>query len=224
MTQDTRYGFFMSLGIHTLVLYAFGTAFIEGPEFSMALGGNNIEVHLVAAPAPMAPSPIPEIRKPEREPRKEEIPPPKPEDMILPETEEKSQPEFQPAPSISSPPLLTSAAGAGDGSSPVAGNDAMTLVSGGGGQTEAKPDYLKNPAPVYPERARQMGQEGQVMLRVSVNANGLPEQVDILQSSGFPLLDAAAVKTLQQWKFRPAKIGGVAISAEVDVPIRFKLN
>ncbi len=225
MKRDTRYGLCMSLGIHTLALYGFGAAFIQGPEFSMDIGGNNIEVDLVAAPAPLTPAPMVALKLPEPEIKKEEIPPPpKPDDMVSPVTEEVKEIAYQPAPPSAAPPILTSATGTGDGSSPIAGNDATTMVSDGGGLTEAKPGYLKNPAPVYPERARQMGQEGQVVLRVSVTADGLPEQIDIRQSSGFPMLDGAAVKTLRRWKFRPARIGGITVAAEVDVPIRFKLN
>lgn len=218
----------MSIGIHTLVLYGFGSAFIQGPEFSMAVGRNNIEIDLVAAPAPSTPAPMvaPTPAPPEPEIKKEDIPPPppKPDDMISPVAEEVKQIAFQPAPPVAAPPILTSATGTGDGSSPVPGNDATTVASGSGGQTDAKPGYLKNPAPAYPERARQLYQEGQVVLRVTVNIDGLPDRVDIHKSSGHPLLDDAAVKTIRRWKFRPARLGGIPVAAEVDVPIRFKLD
>ncbi|WP_313952842.1 TonB family protein, partial [Accumulibacter sp.] len=53
-------------------------------------------------------------------------------------------------------------------------------------------DYLRNPPPVYPESSRRLGEEGRVLLRIRVSAQGLPTSVEIKQSSGFRRLDEAA--------------------------------
>ena len=85
-------------------------------------------------------------------------------------------------------------------------------------------DYLKHPAPSYPPLAKRMGEEGKVILRVSVNPQGTADSVDIKSSSGSTRLDEAAQKTVRTWKFIPAKRGDTAVQSWVLVPIIFKLE
>jgi len=85
-------------------------------------------------------------------------------------------------------------------------------------------DYLKNPAPPYPPLSRRMGEEGKVVLRVSVSPQGLAENVEIRTSSGSQRLDESALKTVRNWKFIPAKRGDNAVQSWVLVPIIFKLE
>ncbi|WP_310491337.1 energy transducer TonB [Dechloromonas sp.] len=85
-------------------------------------------------------------------------------------------------------------------------------------------DYLKNPAPAYPPLSRRMGEEGKVVLRVSVNAQGSADGVEIRTSSGSQRLDESAQKTVRNWKFIPAKRGESAVQSWVLVPIIFKLE
>lgn len=86
------------------------------------------------------------------------------------------------------------------------------------------PSYLMNPPPPYPEQARQQGQEGLVLLRVEVDATGEVTSVTVRQSSGFELLDAAAIGTVGTWRFKPGRLAGIAVSTTVDVPVRFQLK
>lgn len=92
------------------------------------------------------------------------------------------------------------------------------------GITQASPDYLKNPPPIYPKASRLARQQGTVLLSVTVSDSGTSLRVKLLRSSGFPALDDAALKAVRSWKFRPATAGGVNVSSEVNVPIRFELN
>lgn len=85
-------------------------------------------------------------------------------------------------------------------------------------------DYLKNPTPPYPPLSRRMGEEGKVILRVTVNAQGTADNVEIKTSSGSSRLDETAQKTVRSWKFIPAKRGDIAIPSAVLVPIIFKLE
>lgn len=84
--------------------------------------------------------------------------------------------------------------------------------------------YLNNPKPNYPAISRRAGEEGRVLFRVLVNANGEPESVEVSTSSGFERLDSAALEAVKQWRFVPAKRNNQTISAYVTVPISFKLN
>ncbi|MDD3354461.1 energy transducer TonB [Zoogloea sp.] len=85
--------------------------------------------------------------------------------------------------------------------------------------------YLSNPAPEYPRISRKMGEEGRVMLKVQVGADGKPVDVIIFKSSGYPRLDEVARETvLNRWRFVPAKQGDQAVAGAVKVPIDFTLS
>ena len=65
---------------------------------------------------------------------------------------------------------------------------------------------------------------GTDLLDVLVAADGRARDVRIERSSGFPLLDDAAVATVRRsWRFIPAKRDGVSVESRVTVPIRFRL-
>ena len=85
-------------------------------------------------------------------------------------------------------------------------------------------DYLKNPAPPYPPQSRRLGEEGKVILRVFVSADGNAQQVELKTSSGSSRLDDSALRTVRHWKFIPARRGGAAVESWVLVPILFKLE
>lgn len=85
-------------------------------------------------------------------------------------------------------------------------------------------DYLDNPAPVYPPLSRRANEEGKVILRVFVEANGQPSQIEIRTSSGYGRLDKAALAAVSQWKFAPARLGNDSVGAWVLVPIVFSLQ
>lgn len=84
--------------------------------------------------------------------------------------------------------------------------------------------YLNNPAPVYPSAAQKRGLQGRVVLKVHVLASGQADNVTIAKTSGFDILDDAAVKAVSGWQFDPAKRGQTPIDGWVNVPINFKIS
>lgn len=82
-------------------------------------------------------------------------------------------------------------------------------------------DYLHNPKPVYPALSRRMNEEGKVLLKVRVSAQGTALDVAVSKSSGFARLDAAATEAVIRWRFVPAKRGDEAVDSSVIVPITF---
>ena len=84
--------------------------------------------------------------------------------------------------------------------------------------------YLNNPPPPYPPLARRLGEEGKTVLRVYVSAEGLPGQIELLESAGSPRIDEAALEAVKHWRFIPARQGELAIAAWVRVPISFRLE
>lgn len=92
------------------------------------------------------------------------------------------------------------------------------------GQAYQIPAYYRNPPPPYPAEALKLRQEGAVLLRVEVDPKGDVASVVLRQSSGFPLLDEAAQKSVSTWRFKPGRLAGIAVSTSVDIPVRFKLK
>ena len=71
-----------------------------------------------------------------------------------------------------------------------------------------------------PELHTAKGQKAKDALSKLING----QQVELRTSSGSNRLDESARKTVHQWKFVPAKRGGVAVESWVLVPIIFKLE
>ncbi|MDX1251947.1 MAG: energy transducer TonB [Gammaproteobacteria bacterium] len=84
--------------------------------------------------------------------------------------------------------------------------------------------YLNNPRPDYPANARRLNIQGTVVLRVMVSPEGLPEDVQVLTSSGSPILDKAGLQAVRGWKFVPARQGDKTVRGTVNVPVRFSLD
>lgn len=99
-----------------------------------------------------------------------------------------------------------------------------TRPSQGTIRTKSKPGYFQNRPPKYPPLAKQMHQEGFVMLMVEVDRKGMAVKVEVKQSSGYQLLDRAALEAVRHWKFQPERIGDIPIESKVTIPIRFRLE
>jgi protein TonB len=81
-----------------------------------------------------------------------------------------------------------------------------------------------NPAPRYPWISRQRGEQGRVIVTVTVSAKGHPREVGIKRSSGYRRLDEAAVAAVRKWRFVPAKRRGRAVAGRARVPVTFRLT
>ena len=81
-----------------------------------------------------------------------------------------------------------------------------------------------NQKPIYPNMSKRLGEQGTVVLRVLVKADGNAGEVEVKSSSSYPRLDQAAIEAVKQWRFNPAKIDGKAIDEWYQVPIPFKLQ
>jgi periplasmic protein TonB len=85
-------------------------------------------------------------------------------------------------------------------------------------------DYLKNPPPVYPLVSKRLREQGTVVLKVWVNAQGGGETLLIYRSSGSARLDDAALAAVRHWRFVPAKRGEDVVESWVLVPIEFEFK
>lgn len=92
------------------------------------------------------------------------------------------------------------------------------------GFKESEPaDLADNPPPAFPAEAIRNRWEGVVMLRLRIAKSGKVEKVEVIGSSGHPLLDQAAVKAVSRWRGKPALRWGQAIESVETLPIRFRL-
>jgi len=93
---------------------------------------------------------------------------------------------------------------------------------GAGGATQPLA-YASPMQPRYPPASVHAREEGTVTLRVLVDANGVPQRVEIARSSGHARLDASAKESVERARFRPVMRNGVAVPAWGIVPIAFRL-
>jgi protein TonB len=91
-------------------------------------------------------------------------------------------------------------------------------------EPDYKASYLRNPSPVYPLAARRMGLQGKVVLNVEVLAEGRCGLIEVKQSSGYAMLDNAALQTVRDWRFVPARHAGIAVTRWFLVPVQFQLR
>lgn len=90
--------------------------------------------------------------------------------------------------------------------------------------TQAYPANDGNPPPKYPTLARRRGWEGTVLLSVWVSESGSVNNILILQSSGYPLLDKTALKAVARYRFVPGRKGDHPMAMRVQVPVDFRLK
>ena len=80
------------------------------------------------------------------------------------------------------------------------------------------------PVPHYPKQARLNGEEGIVVVRISVDRWGSVENSQVFQSSGFELLDRAALDATRKIRFKPYQINLLSHRVIVDIPFNFILS
>ncbi|MBW2557852.1 MAG: energy transducer TonB [Deltaproteobacteria bacterium] len=89
--------------------------------------------------------------------------------------------------------------------------------------TSAIPRYRNNPPPEYPSIARRRGYEGRAILSAMISIDGKVVGLEVKKSSGHLVLDRAAMKAVESWKFEPARRMGSPVPMPVDVPVKFVL-
>jgi periplasmic protein TonB len=173
-------------------------------------------------PEPPPPTPLPTPPEPEQEAQPVPAEPPPPVQKPSPK-----QPATARAHRAPSPPNASRTP-----SQPASPSEQASAAVGSAGPTVTAAIVPPRPvagmetnrAPIYPEIARRRGEEGRVMLRVDVSADGMPLDVSVAGTSGHPSLDSAAISAVRQWRFIPATQAGRSVAAVADVPIRFHLE
>ena len=188
----------------------------------------SMEVRMVAAEQPRPPEPPVQLDVPPPE----DTPPPEVpqlESMIQPPMPDLPPPEFpvqapppppkpqppqpKPQPPKPPPPKPQQAAPAPAQARPT--QQATTAAP----QTLSifQVSYSVRPVLVYPRRAQRAGQHGTAEVRAYIDASGVPQQVTVEKSSGYPMLDEAAIDAM-----RKARINTGGRAFWVVGPFEFK--
>ena len=88
-----------------------------------------------------------------------------------------------------------------------------------GAITEQISSLMINKPPPYPSLARIKGWEGEVVLIASVNIDGSVSKIKTLSTSGYYILDSAAIKAIRNWRFR-----NINKAIEIKIPVKFVLT
>lgn len=127
------------------------------------------------------------------------------------------------APARSAEPVV-SAPGGEPAPRPVAEEPPELAAEGPVEARVVEPVAVHRPAPVYPRLARRAGEEGSVLCRLHLTAEGAVERVEVLESSGSERLDEAARETLATWRFEPRREDGRAVAGTHLHRVTFRLD
>jgi protein TonB len=84
----------------------------------------------------------------------------------------------------------------------------------------AAPELLHQELPEYPAIARQAQLKGRVKVEAIVDVNGGVTEATVVETTS-TLFNAAAVKAVRAWRYRPMLLNGTPVSFIVDVTIDF---
>ncbi|WP_460881673.1 energy transducer TonB [Pseudaeromonas pectinilytica] len=182
-----------------------------------------VAVRWMAAPTPQPAVPVPSVSPPP-----EVVPPPKEVPVVKPKPVAKPKPVIKPKPRAVTRPQTVRPVPAVVEPTPAPPVVAKAKPSPAAPPPIQEAQYqsasLRNPAPSYPPLSQRFGEEGKVLLRVLVSPAGEALAVELLTSSGYPRLDAAARKMVAKWRFIPAKQGQETLQTWLRVPVVFQLR
>jgi len=91
--------------------------------------------------------------------------------------------------------------------------------------TSAQGIVSTHSTPPYPPIARRLGEQGKVVLRLTISPQGAVVSADVVQSSGFADLDQSAVSwVLAHWRYKPAIRNGSPVQSQTDAAVVFNLR
>lgn len=193
---------------------------------------------LVEASRPEATAPSPPLLPDAAPPAPAPPPPPTPKSADRPRKSvarpvRPMEPPASPRPVAPAVPTRASA-GAEASSAPAnagpsaGGGLAATATNGlaayGADAVDERPSVVRRVEPRYPEQARRRREEGKVLVRLVVDAQGRPTECTVLASEPAGTFDAAALEAVRRFRFRPGKLAGGAVATVVHIPFAFSLQ
>lgn len=88
-----------------------------------------------------------------------------------------------------------------------------------------KPRLLHKVNPVYPETARRTKLQGEVLVQVMLDREGIPRAPMVVKMTpGCEELAASAVDAVLQWRYEPARLHGAPVPVYFTVTVQFRLS
>ena len=177
-------------------------------------------------PLPPAPEPPrPETPKPP-EPPKPEPSKPEPQKNIEPAKEQTKK--ISPRKSNRKPAKPKPVQPAPPPPPPVAAGPQARTIGGlsayDSDTLDQRPGITKRALPDYPDRARRMNVEGQVMVQVVVDKQGMPRNGQIVRASPTGYFEDAALRAVKRMRFTPGRLKGQVVNTVVMIPFAFRLR
>jgi TonB family protein len=127
-----------------------------------------------------------------------------------------------------------SGAGVGPGAGTGQGSAGFGTGTGGGGTgtggilntkfgSSDAPGFLYREIPQYPFAARRRGEEGRVVLKLTIDAKGNLLNIEVIESTGSDFT-VSAIEAVKRSKFSPAKKNNTPVVCMALLPIRFALK
>ena len=85
----------------------------------------------------------------------------------------------------------------------------------------AAPRKIKDVKPAYPLPAMAARVGGNVLIEVTIGADGKVHNARVLQS--IAVLDQAALDAVRQWEFEPSRLDGAAVAVTMVIIVTFAL-
>ena len=76
----------------------------------------------------------------------------------------------------------------------------------------------------YPAVAQRLNQQGTTSIKFTVNTDGSVSDVHVSGSSGHDMLDQAAIRCAQSWRYKPAVQNGQPVTAPWSTDVQWKLQ
>ncbi|MFL9875840.1 energy transducer TonB [Paraburkholderia megapolitana] len=230
----------VAIVLHLAALYYLTSATVP-VELTSARGGSaqTISVSLVAAaPAPpvtATPRPVtpevlkpiaPSVRKPikstpvlathhesSRTVSQPDETKPQPEPQNAPPPVQQTQPE----PAATASPAASSLPSASD-------NSKMMVLPKAIDSSALHQLQCRIPAPLYPPRAKRLGEAGTVKVQFTIGTNGRFSDARVVSSSSYADLDGAAIQAISAGTCQPYLHDGTAIAVTAVQPVSFNLG
>jgi len=200
----------LALAFHAVVLFCLKPPAPKPPKI---INETYVDVTLTTPPPPqpepkpivVPPTPQPIVTPPPKPEEKPQPPsPPKPE-MTIPEPKPKPiPPPPVPKPVVVPPPK------------PKSPTEEYVPVT--------QPTFALQAQHVYPPEAARRHQQGVVVLMLYISGSGTLDKVEIVKSSGFPLLDEAAIREMKHSQFQPAMDGAIPIHSRAQASVTYRLE
>ena len=90
----------------------------------------------------------------------------------------------------------------------------------GGGVSAPIPTFRAEPE--YSEEARRAKWQGAVLLQVTIDENGVPQNIQVVRPLGLGL-DEKAIEAVQKWRFKPGTKDGQPVPVLANIEVNFRL-